>query len=113
MNPLNPRSILLRVAFGIVTSVVSSSLVGCATTSTDAKVQTSLSSKDGYAECPSNTTVVGGGYEIEDAYQMPDRMPVVVKNQPYANGWRVMCTDSKGIVIPACKAWVVCATVLR
>jgi hypothetical protein len=105
--------VLKRVVFSSTMLVAASLLASCATTSTDAKVQTSLSSKDGYAECPSNTTVVGGGYEIEDAYQMPDRMPVVVKNQPYANGWRVMCTDSKGIMIPGCKAWVVCATVLR
>lgn len=79
----------------------------------EAKVQTTLSAKDGYAECPAGTTVVGGGHELEDSVQMPGRFPVVVRNHPYNNGWRVVCTDDKGIPTPGCKAWVVCASVLK
>ncbi len=79
----------------------------------ESRVQTTLSSKDGYAQCPAGTTVVGGGFDIDESKQLPDRMPVVVKSAPQNNGWFVQCTDSKGVLTSGCHAWVVCASILR
>ena len=86
---------------------------GCAAAAPDAKVWSSSSSSDGYAACSSSTVVVGGGYEIVDALQVPGKLPHVVQSRPYANGWRVVCTDDRGAPVPGCKAWVVCASVLK
>ena len=89
---------------------------GCAPptpASSEAHVWSSSSSNDGYAACPSGTTVVGGGHEIMEALQAPGKLPHVVASQPYGNGWRVVCTDDRGSPIGGCKAWVVCASVLR
>ena len=79
----------------------------------EARVWSSSSSADGFAGCPMGTTVVGGGYEIVEAYQVPGKIPVVVASKPYGNGWRVMCSDERGAPSPGCKAWVVCASVLK
>jgi hypothetical protein len=90
-------------------------LAGCATTKLqpETRVWSSSSSNDGFANCPMGTTVVGGGHEIAEALQAPGHLPHVVASQPYGNGWRVMCTDDKGSPTGGCKAWVVCASVLR
>lgn len=79
----------------------------------EAKVWSSSSSSDGYAPCPNGTTVVGGGYEMAEQVQAPGKLPHVVASVPHGNGWRVMCTDDKGSPTAGCKAWVVCASILR
>jgi hypothetical protein len=96
--------------------LIAATLVACSTPqqqSGEARVWSSSSSADGFAGCPSGTTVVGGGYEIAEAYQVPGKIPVVVGSKPYGNGWRVMCSDERGAPSPGCKAWVVCASVLK
>ncbi len=88
--------------------------IGCASTAPqEARVWSSSSSSDGFASCPSNTVVVGGGHEIVEANQVPGKIPSVVASRPYGNGWRVVCTDERGAPVPGCKAWVVCASVLK
>ena len=79
----------------------------------EARVWSSSSSADGYAGCPMGTTVVGGGYEVNESYQVPGKIPQIVASKPYGNGWRVICTDERGAPSPGCKAWVVCASVLK
>lgn len=96
----------------ITLGVLSSACAG-SSQSSDPKVWSSSSSADGYAGCPMGTTVVGGGHEIHEAYQVPGKLPYVVSSTPHGNGWRVVCTDDKGAASPACKAWVVCASVLK
>ena len=53
-------------------------------------------SNDGYASCPADTTVTGGGFEMKDKSLAPGHVPVVVASRPEGNGWRVVCADSSG-----------------
>jgi hypothetical protein len=87
--------------------------LSCVTTPPEAKVWSSSSSSDGFAGCPSGTSVVGGGFEMVDAVQVPGKLPHVVASKPYGNGWRVTCTDDTGAPTSGCRAWVVCASILR
>lgn len=91
--------------------------LGCAcapaSPATDAHVWSSSSSNDGFASCPENTSVVGGGFEFSDSVQGPGKAVRVIASRPHGNGWRVDCVDDKGVLTAGCKAWVVCATVLH
>ena len=100
-----------RVGVGLAVAMASAA---CATERPpEARVWSASSSADGYAGCPSNTTVVGGGHEIVEAFQSPGRIPIVVASKPHGNGWRVICTDAQGVPSAGCKAWSVCASVLK
>jgi hypothetical protein len=91
-------------------------LGGCtqpASPASEARVWSSSSSSDGFANCPNNTSVVGGGFEIAESAQGPNRTVHVIASHPHGNGWRVDCVDEKGVLTAGCKAWVVCATVLH
>lgn len=83
------------------------------TPASEAKVWSSSSSNDGFANCPNDTSVVGGGFEIAENAQGPGRSIRVIASHPQGNGWQVDCVDEKGVLTAGCKAWVVCATVLR
>ncbi len=74
------------------------------------RVWSTANSNDGYASCPAETTVTGGGFEMKDTNLGPGRVPVVVANRPEGNGWRVVCVDASGTT--ACRAWALCASVL-
>ncbi len=108
-------SVVSRVLSRVIGGVGTLFLISCASSgpTPEAKVWSSSSSSDGFAGCPSNTTVVGGGFEMTEALQAPGKIPHVVVNQPYGNGWRVVCADSQGVLVSGCKAWAVCATVLK
>lgn len=108
-----PVSVWGRAA-GLLVVLVS----GCASSSSggstvDSKVWSSSSSSDGFAACPGDTSVVGGGFEIAESAQAPGHTVRVVASRPHGNGWRVECVDERGVLTAGCKAWVVCATVLR
>lgn len=77
------------------------------------KMATVTASNDQSATCTGDTTVVGGGYEIEPSARVTGKIPIVVANRPTENGWRVECVDGEGKTVTSCKAYVVCATVLR
>ncbi len=79
----------------------------------EVRVWSSSSSSDGFASCPDNTSVVGGGFEVADSALGPGKAIQVTASRPHANGWRVDCVDERGVLTAGCKAWVVCATVLR
>jgi hypothetical protein len=114
MSRVFPATMLLPSLPRVSLLLATLALVSCASTTTpDAKVWSSSSSSDGFAGCPSNTTVVGGGFEMTEALQSPGKVPHVVVSQPYGNGWRVVCADNQGVLVSGCKAWAVCATVLR
>lgn len=78
-----------------------------------AKMSSTLAAQDTFAPCPSEATVVGGGYEIAPEARVAGKLPLVVASRPTENGWRVECVDSEGKPTAGCKAFVVCATVLR
>jgi hypothetical protein len=109
---MNPPLRALRVLGGLAPLLLLASCLASGPTP-EAKVWSSSSSSDGFAGCPSNTTVVGGGFEMTEALQAPGKVPHVVVSQPYGNGWRVVCADDRGVLVSGCKAWAVCATVLR
>jgi hypothetical protein len=77
------------------------------------KMSSTMASNDQTASCPSDATAVGGGYEIRPAARLPGRIPVVVANRPTENGWLVQCVEPDGQPSGACKAFVLCATVLK
>ena len=77
------------------------------------KVWSASNAADGYAQCPVGTTVVGGGHEFTEATLLPGKLPHVVASRPHGNGWQVQCADDRGAPTGGCKAWVVCASVLR
>lgn len=103
---------LIRATLALATALA---LLACAPPASngDPKVWSSSSSADGFASCPAETVVVGGGHEIAESLQVPGKMPVVVSSRPHGNGWRVTCTDEKGVATAGCKAWAVCASVLK
>jgi hypothetical protein len=78
-----------------------------------AKMSATTASNDAFAQCPSESTVVGGGYEIVPAARVAGKVPLVVANRPTENGWKVECVDADGKTSPSCKAYVICATVLH
>ncbi|MCS6900403.1 MAG: hypothetical protein RMJ98_11190 [Myxococcales bacterium] len=91
-------------------------LAGCtppSTAASEARVWSTSSSSDGFASCPADTSVVGGGFEIGEGALGPGREVRVIASRPHGNGWRVDCVDERGVLTTGCKAWVVCATVLR
>ncbi len=91
-------------------------LGGCAGSSapaSDARVWSSASSNDGFAPCPNNTSVVGGGFEVSEGAMGPGKTLRVVASRPQGNGWQVDCVDERGVLVAGCKAWAVCATVLH
>jgi hypothetical protein len=100
----------------LIVSLLALTLGACtppATPGSDAKVWSSSSSSDGFANCPNDTSVVGGGFEMTDGALAPGRTIRVIASRPQANGWRVDCVDERGVLTAGCKAWVLCATVLR
>lgn len=78
-----------------------------------AKVSATTASNDSFAQCGVDATVVGGGYEISPAARVAGKIPIVVASRPTENGWRVECVDADGKTSAVCKAYVICATVLR
>ena len=86
---------------------------GAATPSSDARVWSSASSNDGFAPCPENTSVVGGGFEMSEGAIGPGHVLRVISSKPHGNGWQVDCVDERGVLVAGCKAWAVCATVLH
>ena len=78
-----------------------------------AKMSSTTASNDQFAACPAESTVVGGGYEISPAARAAGKIPTVVVNRPTETGWRVECVDVDGKTTTSCRAFVVCATVLR
>lgn len=78
-----------------------------------AKMSATTASNDAFAQCPAEATVVGGGDEIAPGARMAGKIPVVVTNRPTEDGWKVECVDLEGKTSTACKAYVICATVLH
>ena len=78
----------------------------------EGRVWSAANSQDGYAACPQGTTVTGGGFEMKEADMAAGRVPLVTASKPDGNGWRVVCEDTTGKWVTACRAWAVCASVL-
>ena len=76
------------------------------------KMASSSASSEGFASCPRDSTVVGGGYEIEPAARVSGRPPTVVVNRPTETGWKVECVDPEGKTVKGCRAFVLCASIL-
>jgi hypothetical protein len=93
-------------------AVASAAVVGCVEPPPP-KMSSTMGSSDQTADCPKDSTVVGGGYEIPPAARVAKRIPVVVANRPTERGWMVQCVDPDGQPSGGCKAFVVCATVLH
>lgn len=74
-------------------------------------MSSSASSSEGFATCPKDTAVVGGGYEIDPAARVANKTITVVANRPTENGWRVECVDAEGKTVSGCRAFVQCATI--
>ncbi len=106
------QALTIRAAVALGAALTLSACAGSAATN-EPKVWSSSSSADGFANCPGGTVVVGGGHEIAESMQAPGKMPIVVASRPYGNGWRVTCTDDRGVATAGCKAWAVCASVLK
>jgi hypothetical protein len=104
-----------RLARRVAAALVALGASGCAPAApaSDARVWSSASSNDGFAACPSNTSVVGGGFEVTEGAVGPGRTLRVVASKPQGNGWQVDCVDDRGVLVAGCKAWAVCATVLQ
>jgi hypothetical protein len=103
---------LPHVRFASIFSLVLCTL-GCAETvpPSQAKVWSTANSNNGYAACPADMTVTGGGFDLKSIAVTPGTPPpVVLASRPEANGWRVICADANGT--SACRAWAVCASVL-
>lgn len=77
------------------------------------KMSSTMASAGQTATCPRDATVVGGGYEVSPAARVEGRFPVVVVNRPTETGWLVECVQPDGKASTDCKAYVICATVLR
>lgn len=76
------------------------------------KVWSSANSDDGYASCPRDTTVTGGGFEMSE--MSLGHLPLVIASRPEGNGWRVVCDDPvTGQRSAGCRAWALCASVLQ
>ncbi len=73
----------------------------------------SVSVTNQHAECPRDSTVVGGGYEIAADHRAPGKTPIVVASRPTETGWMVQCVEPDGQPSRACKSYVLCATVLH
>ncbi len=102
-----PRSI------AIFATVIACS--GCATElagPTQSRVWSTANSNDGYAACPRDTTVTGGGFEMKQTDVAAGHVPLVIASRPENNGWRVMCVDPTWQPTTACRSWAVCASVL-
>jgi pectate lyase len=100
---------------GVALLVASTALLaGCtpAETQQQSRVWTTANSNDGFASCPADTVITGGGYEIKEEDRAAGRVPLVTASRPERNGWRVACVDSNGANSLACRAWAVCASVL-
>jgi hypothetical protein len=76
------------------------------------RMSSSSSSNEGFATCPSGSTVVGGGYEIDPKLRASGRPPTVVASRPTESGWKVECVDAEGKTVAGCRAFVLCASVL-
>jgi hypothetical protein len=76
------------------------------------KVWSTANSNDGYASCPSDTTVTGGGFELKDRRPAVGHVPIVAASTPDGNGWKVVCTNPDGTASNGCRAWALCASVL-
>ena len=76
-------------------------------------MSSTMASSETLATCPTESTVVGGGYEIAPTARVAGKIPVVVTNRPTENGWKVECVEADGKTSTSCKAFVICATVLH
>jgi hypothetical protein len=86
---------------------------GCAEPPPPPKMSSTMASSDQIANCPRDSTVVGGGYEVAPSARTPNKIPIVVASRPTETGWMVQCVDPDGQPSGSCKAYVLCATVLR
>jgi hypothetical protein len=77
------------------------------------RMSSTMASSNQTASCPKDATVVGGGYEIAADARHAGKIPVVVVNRPTETGWMVQCLEPDGQPSGACKAFVLCATVLH
>jgi hypothetical protein len=103
-----PPRMLLR--FALAAFVASTTLACGAVEAPQPRVWSTANSNDGYATCPPNTTVTGGGFEMKTKAIAPGHVPTLIASHPDGNGWRVVCVDETGT--NACRAWAVCASVL-
>jgi hypothetical protein len=74
------------------------------------KMASSSSSNEGFATCPRDTIVMGGGYEIDAKARTSGHPPTVVASRPTETGWKVECIDAEGKTVSGCRAYVLCAT---
>ena|SRR5438552_15962007 len=106
----------MRSTWAAIAGALASMLVAaCAPTAAapgEARVWTSANSNDGFATCPYNTAVTGGGFEIKEQDRAAGRVPLVIASKPEGNGWRVVCVDADGRTTKACRSWATCASVL-
>jgi hypothetical protein len=100
---------LVRIALLPVLGLLSA----CGKQAPPPKVSSSMASSGQVATCPSDSTVVGGGYEIAQGARTAGKIPIVVVNRPTETGWIVQCIDPDGQPSGACKAYVLCANILR
>ena len=97
----------------IAIAAIASFVAACTpAASGDSRVWTVANSNDGFATCPPDTAVTGGGFEIKEQDRAAGRVPLVIASKPEANGWRVVCVDADGRTTKACRAWATCASVL-
>jgi hypothetical protein len=83
-----------------------------ATPAAGSRVWSEANSQEGYAACPRDTTVTGGGYEFKENELAQGHIPLVIASRPEGNGWRVICVDANHQLSLACRAWALCASVL-
>lgn len=102
-----------RASLAVGAVLVGLSVAACGGPPPPAKMSATTASKDSFAQCPAEATVVGGGYEIAPGARMAGKIPAVVANRPTENGWKVECVDAEGKTSSVCKAYVICATVLH
>jgi hypothetical protein len=102
-----------KVVIGAAALLSSVHVLACGGAPPPPVKMSAMGSDDGLAKCPADATVVGGGYEIKPEARIAGKIPVVVASRPTESGWKVECVDADGKTAPACRAFVVCATVLH
>ncbi|MBX3230709.1 MAG: hypothetical protein KIT84_00720 [Labilithrix sp.] len=76
------------------------------------KMATTMSTSGQVATCPSDASVVGGGFEVPAAARTAGKVPTVVVSRPSENGWMVQCIDAAGQPSSECHAYVLCAIII-
>jgi hypothetical protein len=109
---MRPRLSAALCPFVLVASLAPVACAPEAAAPTQSKVWSTANSNDGYAACPQDTTVTGGGFEMKDKSIQSGHVPLLVASRPEGNGWRVVCDDATGTHSTECRAYAVCASVL-